>query len=720
MSSSEDESGQDRVIQYVDASGADVLKYSELLQEYRGAMYPAKLTMKPRAMRFTNTRNQKVLSFQVDEISQLHWVLRSKGWCVKVFKKDDTSYRMDGFRDTDYDKLAAYIQRHFGGLKLEKKDHALKGWNYGDVVFNANTMEFRVDGSTAFEIPLCNISHAQTAKNEVAIEFHPNDDAPVVLTEMRFFVPSDSMAETDPVQEFFRKVMAKADVIQAAGDAITIFKEVQCLTPRGRYDIKIYPTFLQLHGKTFDYKIPYSTILRLFLLPHRDGRQMFFVVSLDPPIKQGQTRYHFLILLFNKDQDLSLNLALTDSDIAKHEGKLAKEMFGPEYEIISRIMKALVNKKITVPGSFLGHTGTQSIACSYRAATGALYPLERGFVFVHKPPLHIRFDEVSSVNFARSAGSTRSFDFDVETKAGVLYTFVGIEKEEYGKLYDFVQQKKLRVKNIGKTESKTVASSSENDSDNEDDHDAYLVKMKAEGRERTDAGGDEDEDEDESDEDFQPAGSASEPDDEYDSNPPSTESSDDEDEDSGGSGSETGAVPKPKKAPKKKSEKKGSDDEKKTSKPSKSKKETKSKKSKEKDADRPKRPLTAYFLWFNENRSKLKEEFPGLSVADIAKKAGEKWKEVKDRTKWEEKAVDAKKKYDVEMAEYNRKAGKASGSTATKPSPKKSAESFTNAKSKEFISESESSDSEDKPLKRPAKEDEDDVEMASASEAETD
>lgn len=47
----------------------------------------------------------------------------------------------------------------------------------------------------------------------------------------------------------------------------------------GRYDIRIYPTFLHLHGKTFDYKIPYTTVLRLFLLPHKDQRQMFFVVS---------------------------------------------------------------------------------------------------------------------------------------------------------------------------------------------------------------------------------------------------------------------------------------------------------------------------------------------------------------------------------------------------------------------------------------------------------
>ena len=43
--------------------------------------------------------------------------------------------------------------------------------------------------------------------------------------------------------------------------------------------MKVFPSFLQLHGKTYDYKIPYTSVLRLFLLPHKDGRFMFFVVS---------------------------------------------------------------------------------------------------------------------------------------------------------------------------------------------------------------------------------------------------------------------------------------------------------------------------------------------------------------------------------------------------------------------------------------------------------
>lgn len=42
--------------------------------------------------------------------------------------------------------------------------------------------------------------------------------------------------------------------------------------------MKVFPSFLQLHGKTYDYKIPYTSVLRLFLLPHKDQRFMFFVV----------------------------------------------------------------------------------------------------------------------------------------------------------------------------------------------------------------------------------------------------------------------------------------------------------------------------------------------------------------------------------------------------------------------------------------------------------
>ena len=46
---------------------------------------------------------------------------------------------------------------------------------------------------------------------------------------------------------------------------------------------------------------------------------MFFVISPDPPIKQGQTRYHFLILLFSKDEDFSLMLSMNEEEVEKPE-----------------------------------------------------------------------------------------------------------------------------------------------------------------------------------------------------------------------------------------------------------------------------------------------------------------------------------------------------------------------------------------------------------------
>lgn len=110
----------------------------------------------------------------------------------------------------------------------------------------------------------------------------------------------------------------------------------------GRYDIKIFQTFFQLHGKTFDYKIPMSTVLRLFLLPHKDNRQMFFVLSLDPPIKQGQTRYHYLVLLFSMEEETSIELPFTETELKeKYEDKLTKDLSGPVYEVLGKLNSIL-------------------------------------------------------------------------------------------------------------------------------------------------------------------------------------------------------------------------------------------------------------------------------------------------------------------------------------------------------------------------------------------
>lgn len=50
--------------------------------------------------------------------------------------------------------------------------------------------------------------------------------------ELRFHIPSSELAGDDPVENFKDQVLGKASIISATGDAIAIFREIQCLTPR--------------------------------------------------------------------------------------------------------------------------------------------------------------------------------------------------------------------------------------------------------------------------------------------------------------------------------------------------------------------------------------------------------------------------------------------------------------------------------------------------------
>ena len=61
-------------------------------------------------------------------------------------------------------------------------------------------------------------------------------------------------------------------------------------------------------------------------------------------------------------------------------------------------------------------------------------------------------------------------------------------------------------------------------------------------------------------------------------------------------------------------------------------KKERKKKSKTKLPGQPKRPMSAYFLWMNENREQIKKDHPGLTIAEFGKKAGELWKNLSDKS----------------------------------------------------------------------------------------
>merc|ERR1711939_1063020 len=76
---------------------------------------------------------------------------------------------------------------------------------------------------------------------------------------------------------------------------------------------------------------------------------------------------------------------------------------------------------------------------------------------------------------------------------------------------------------------------------------------------------------------------------------------------------------------------------------------------KKKDPNAPKRGLSAYMFFANEQRENVREENPGISFGQVGKVLGDRWKALseKQREPYEKKAATDKKRYEDEKAKYN-------------------------------------------------------------------
>lgn len=180
---------------------------------------------------FKNNKTGKVEQINGSDMELVNFQRFVGSFGLRIFMKNGTLHRYIGMKSGEEDKIAGFFKKNYQKDMLEK-ELSLKGWNWGTVHFTGSVLSFDCDKKSSFEIPLNHVSQCTTGKNEVTIEFHQNDDAPVSLMEMRMHIPTAESAEIDPVDAFYQNVMKQASVISVSGDAIAIFREIQCLTPR--------------------------------------------------------------------------------------------------------------------------------------------------------------------------------------------------------------------------------------------------------------------------------------------------------------------------------------------------------------------------------------------------------------------------------------------------------------------------------------------------------
>ncbi|QSS56710.1 FACT complex subunit pob3 [Histoplasma capsulatum var. duboisii H88] len=486
-------------------------------------------------------------------IGAAQWSRAAKGYELKILSRSSGVIQLDGFEQEDFERTSKAFKIWYG-INLENREHALRGWNWGKAEFTKAELAFNVQNRPAFEIPYSEISNTNLAgKNEVAVEFSlPADGVTGAngqlegstknrgrkagagrdeLVEMRFYIPGTALKKEKPEGEedengvdgeeaeeqnaanlFYETLMDKAEIGDVAGDTFATFLDVLHLTPRGRFDIDMYESSFRLRGKTYDYKIQYQSIKKFFLLPKNDDTHTLITLGLDPPLRQGQTRYPFLVMQLKLDDEISIDLNMTDELLqTRYKDKLEAHYEEPIHQVVTKVFRGLSGKKVVMPSrDFVSHHGHSGVKCSIKANEGLLFCLDKSFMFVPKPATYVQIENISVITMSRVGGAisaSRTFDITMTLKGGMgEHQFSNINREEQQPLEEFFKAKNIRFKNeMADDSSALIAAALDNDEGSSDEDVAV-------GNDRGSA----DEDEESVDEDFQ-AESESDVAEEYDS-----------------------------------------------------------------------------------------------------------------------------------------------------------------------------------------------------------
>ncbi|KAI9219879.1 structure-specific recognition protein-domain-containing protein [Blastocladiella britannica] len=472
-----------------------------------------------------SSATNKTITIPSDQIQRFQLVRAARKYQLRItVASQPTPFKFDNFDRDVHDRLRDTI-RSLYHLTLDALELSVRGWNWGSTEVEHDHLVFKVANKLLFELPFAEISNVNAGKNEVAVEFAAADlregAAVDQLVECRFHVPGTAPAENDDgvdvegdgnangdnedgeggstrqsAAEYLSEVIkSKAELDVEKSDTIVAFKELPFLTPRGRYDVDMFKDFFRLRGKSYDYKIKYSNIKQLFLLPKPDEIHTYFVIGLDPPIRQGQTRYAYLVLHFVVEDEMSVELNLTDEQIQNEfNGRLTKVHDALTYKVVSDVFSQL--STVSVIGGLRGSArSAPAFKCSYKANDSLLYVHDDFLVLLPKPANVIAIRDITSVTFARVGASLRTIDMLISVRAGGSggdVQLTNIPREDHAAIADLLAHKAVKVKNELAEEAAPAAYMDLDDDDDDDDEGDSGRRVRSDGDDDDDESPDED------------------------------------------------------------------------------------------------------------------------------------------------------------------------------------------------------------------------------------
>ncbi len=172
---------------------------------------------------------------------------------------------------------------------------------------------------------------------------------------------------------------------------------------------------------TFNYTIEYKNITRGFILPMTNESQVSIVLQLnkDKPIYQGQTVYRYIVIQIKKDIEVDLKTKVSPDALDGNPklSELKAEYSGPQFQVLVELMNATAGINLIQPGNhFKSKAGQPCVKANVKAQAGWLYMLKNSLIFIPKPILYFRIDDIQAVEFHRINASNKQFDLKLSLR----------------------------------------------------------------------------------------------------------------------------------------------------------------------------------------------------------------------------------------------------------------------------------------------------------------
>ena len=158
------------------------------------------------------------------------------------------------------------------------------------------------------------------------------------------------------------------------------------------------------------------------------------VITLDSPIRKGQTFYLYIVLQFPSEEIAECALSTNEELLnTKYKDRLQPSYKDLWHDVFMQILRGLSGAKVTRPGKFRSSQDGYCVRTSLKAEDGTLYPLEKSFFFLPKLPTLILHDEIGYLEFERHGAACTSsissdyFDILIRLKSEQEHQFRNIQ-----------------------------------------------------------------------------------------------------------------------------------------------------------------------------------------------------------------------------------------------------------------------------------------------------